>query len=382
MLVNEVKDHLEHKIIPFWQGLRDVEFGGYYGYVNYDLELHKQAEKGSILTSRILWFFANAYLTLLDEELLTHARHAYDFIVERCVDHENGGVFWSVNHDGTAADSMKHTYCIAFCVYALSSYYDASGDINARDTALSLFDTIESRCKDVGGYLEAFNRIFVPVENEKLSENSVVAHRTMNTLLHVFEAYCELYRVTKEAKVLDRIVEILDIFSNKVYNADKHRLEVFFNEKMESIADLHSYGHDIEAAWLVDRGCEIIGDATLTAKMKAITSDITKQVYEVAFDGRSLANESENGHVDHTRVWWVQAEAMVGFCNAGYNDAVLSIWEYVKAFMIDKRDGAEWFWDVSHEGVPVSKKPIVEPWKCPYHNGRMCLELIRRGFHA
>lgn len=386
-MVEEIRKHLTDCIIPFWKGLRDDENGGYTGYMDYDLKKDEKAVKGCILNSRITWFFANAYMALKDESLLLEARHGYEFMQKFCVDQEKGGVYWSVNYDGTPEDTTKHTYNQAFSIYALSSYYDASKDESALTTAMELFHIIEERCMDEIGYKEAFDREFHEIENDKLSENGVIADKTMNTLLHVFEAYTELYRVSGDEAVKKRLMWILDTIAEKIYNPTLHRQEVFFDREMHSILDLHSYGHDIETAWLIRRGTDVLGDDTYTEKMLPIILDLTGQVYRTAFDGQSLANECEKGVVDENRIWWVQAETLIGFLNGyqldpthtEYLEAARSVWRFIREHLIDKRPGSEWFWDVDKEGKSVSGKPIVEPWKCPYHNGRMCLEVIKRG---
>ena len=382
----EVKDHLVSAIIPFWKSLRDDEFGGYYGYMDYDLKLNKKAEKGCILNSRITWFFSNAYTLLKDPSLLDEADHGYEFLKNHCIDSENGGIFWSMNYDGTPLDTTKHTYNQAFCIYALSSYYEASGKREALDLAFQLFHMIEEKCTDDQGYLEAFTKDFKPESNEKLSENGVLAEKTMNTLLHVLEAYTELYRVSKDKEVEERLKWIMDTFAEKVYNSELERQEVFFDKNYNSIIDLHSYGHDIETAWLMDRTVDVLGDETYRQKMTPITKALTKKIYEVAFDGHSLSNECDKGVVDTNRVWWVQAETVVGFLNGyekdpskvEYKEAAEAEWQFIKDHVIDPRNGSEWFWLVRQDGSPVEGEPIVEPWKCPYHNGRMCMEVIRR----
>ena len=345
----------------------------------------KEAVKGCILNSRILWFFSNCYMLTGDEELMEHARHAYCFLKEHCVDRINGGIYWSLTYDGKPEDTTKHTYNQAFAIYALASYYDASKDEEALKLALALRDIIEEKCKDEYGYLEAFNISFVPEDNEKLSENGVIAEKTMNTLLHVFEAYTELYRVTKLDEVGDSIRFMLDIIADKVYNPKEGRQEVFFDRTWHTLIDLYSYGHDIETAWLVDRGLEVLGDPEYTRKLSVITESITKNIYDRAYIDHSLVNEAENGIVDTTRVWWVQAEAVVGFINGWqkcpdhmeYLDAAKDIWNYISTYLVDNRAGSEWYWALDKDRKP-HEKPIVEPWKCPYHNGRMCIEVIRR----
>ena len=386
MMLEEVKAHLLNDIIPFWKNLRDDEFGGYYGYMDYDLKVDKRAVKGCILNSRITWFFANAYTLLKDESLLEEAKHGFAFMKEHCMDKENGGIFWSMKYDGTPEDTTKHTYNQAFSIYALSSYYEATHDEEALAMAKELFHIIETKCTDEIGYKEAFDKEFHEVENDKLSENGVIAEKTMNTLLHVFEAYTELYRGAKLPEVKERLEWIMDTFADKVYNPKLHRQEVFFDRNMNTILDLHSYGHDIETAWLMDRGVEVLGEKKYEEKMTPITKDLTAEIYKVAFDGHSLANECEKGVVNVHRIWWVQAETVIGFLNGWqkdpsrteYLDAAKSEWQFIKDHVMDKRQGSEWFWEVDPSGKPYEGRPIVEPWKCPYHNGRMCFEVIRR----
>lgn len=388
-LREDIKQHLSAVILPFWEGLKDETFGGYYGLLDFDLHLDKKAVKGCILNSRILWFFSNGAMRLKDAALLPYADHAYEFLKQYCFDRENGGVYWSLYYDGSVCDSTKHTYNQAFAVYALASYYEASGREEARELAFRLFDLIEGPCRDEDGYLEAFTVDFKPASNEKLSENGVMATRTMNTLLHVFEAYTELYRVTKDERVAGKLKEMLDRFYKQVYHRERHRLEVFFDASYHSLIDLHSYGHDIEAAWLIDRGLQVLDgvlEPAYVQKIASMTADIAENVYKLAFDGKSLVCENENGVDNQLRIWWVQCEAIIGFYNeyqknpakTGYAAAAAAVWEYVKENLVDKRPGSEWLSEVDERAVPATRKPIVEPWKCPYHNGRMCFEMIER----
>ena len=386
MLVDEVERELKEHIVPFWLGMQDEKYGGFYGMLDIDLNLDTKAVKGCILNSRILWFFSNVYMMYGDSKCLDAAKCAYDFFKKYMWDEENGGIYWSVTYDGKPFDTTKHTYNQAFAVYALSSYYDATKQREALEYAYRLVEVIEHKCSDANGYLEAFDIAFKPAGNDKLSENGVEAGRTMNTLLHVFEAYTELYRVDKKPDIADRLRYMLDIFKDKMYNPALKRQEVFFDLDYNTLIDLHSYGHDIETAWLLDRGLEVLGDRSYESKMEAVIASLEHNVYNLAFDGSALYNECEKGINDTKRVWWVQAEAVVGFLNAytknpervEYRDAAEQIWDYIKEYLIDKREGSEWYSEVDEEGIPFSRKPIVEPWKCPYHNGRMCIEVIKR----
>ncbi len=379
-------DMLTGRLIPFWKNLRDEENGGYYGYMDFDLNLDKKAEKGCILNSRILWFFSEAAIVLRDDSLMPYARHAYDFLKERCLDREFGGVYWSLTYDGKPLDDTKHTYNQAFAIYALSAYYRLTGEEEALTLACGLFRIIEEKCTDTEGYLEAFTREFRPASNEKLSENGVMAERTMNTLLHVFEGYAGLYQASRDPDVAQAMERILNVYAGLIYDPDFHRQKVFFDKDYNSLIDLTSYGHDIESSWLIDWGVSLLKGEELKRIIYRIDSDLSDHILKAALVNGSVVNECEKGVVDTHRIWWVQAEAVLGFVNAwrkhperiAYRDAAAQVWHYIIEKVTDHRPGGEWFWRLDETGQPDREKPVVEPWKCPYHNGRMCLELIRR----
>lgn len=427
-LSKEFYEQLTEKLLPFWSGLRDDEHGGFYGHVDYDLNIDKSAFKGCILNSRILWFFSNASMLFRGEEVKTlksaeknarlaaecldNAKHAYEFLTNHCIDRENGGVYWSVNCDGTVSDDVKHTYNQAFAIYALSSYFDATNDKAAYDEAVGLMKLVDAKCRDSVGYNEVFNRDFTPYgDNQRLSDNGIVAEKTMNTLLHVFEAYTELLRVTKkllkETKkgteehsiyvntadtVADRMRYIIDLVLNKVYNPILRRQEVYFDKKYKSMIDVYSYGHDIEASWLIDRGLDVMDDIGSRLDIGSVIRSLAECVYEKAYVDHSVITDCDRGVENRHRVWWVQAESVVGFMNAGrmcetkgenlsaqhYYEAAGDVWNFIREKMTDLREGSEWFWEVDECGEPIVERPIADEWKCPYHNGRMCIEMIRR----
>ncbi len=384
----EFKKELTGHIIPFWNKLRDDVNGGFTGFMDSDLKIDKNGEKGVILHSRILWFYSNAYLVLNDPELLKYAEHAYKFLSEKCWDKEYGGVYWSMNADGTVKDDMKHIYCQAFFVYAMSSYYRASGNKDALKFAYDTVELIEKHGTDDVAYLEKISRDWTTLlANDELSENGLMADKTMNTTLHLMEAYTELYLADKNDKVLERLKFQLEVTYNKIFDAENDKLLVFFDKELNVIGDVYSYGHDIEATWLIDRACDAIGDKDFAAKYADMNKRIVRKIADIAFhkESGSLLNESDKGVVNTWRIWWVQAEAIVGFTNGWqrygideYKDIAESIWEYTKANLIDKREGGEWHSQLDDNGNYAAFKPVVDPWKCPYHNGRMCLELITR----
>ncbi|OON96277.1 MAG: hypothetical protein ATN32_06555 [Candidatus Epulonipiscium fishelsonii] len=267
-LKQEIHKELTNNIIPFWSNLKDEENGGFFGRCDFNLNIDKTANKGVILNSRILWFFSKAYKTLKNTILLENATHAFNFLINNCLDKEYGGVYWSLDYKGNPQETIKHTYNQAFAIYALSSYFEVSNNEQALDIAFNLVDLIEKNCKDDFGYLESFSREFDLIDNEKLSENGVMASRTMNTLLHVFEAYSGLYEITYSKKIAKSLRFMLDIFKTKIYNPNLQRQEVFFDLEYNSLLNLHSYGHDIESAWLIEWGTALLKDATLLKEIK------------------------------------------------------------------------------------------------------------------
>lgn len=389
MMRKEIESELTGHIIPFWNKLRDDENGGFYGFMDSSLNLDKNGEKGVILHSRILWFYSNAYMTLHDPALLDNAKHAYEFLVDKCVDKEYGGVYWMMNADGTVKTDMKHTYCQAFFIYALSSYYRASGNKAALDLAYEVSNLVEKNATDDVAYLEQLSRDWkTELPNEELSENGLMADKTMNTMLHMLEAYTELYLADKNEGILSRLKWQLETVYDKIFDKENNKLLVFFDKQLNVIGDIHSYGHDIEATWLIDRACDAVGDAEFSKKFADMNSRIVRNIANIAYDEESgsLLNENDSGVVNRWRIWWVQAESVVGFLNAyqrGYGDAEYlniadRIWDFIKDVIVDKREGGEWFSQTDDNGSFAPFKPTVDPWKCPYHNGRMCMEAMGR----
>lgn len=385
----EATQHLTGKLIPFWEGMRDGQYGGYYGYLDFDLNLNQLSPKGCILNSRILWFFSRAYAALGEAQLLEHARHAYAFM-DKFWDHEQGGVYWSCAYDGTPLDTMKHTYAQSFAIYGLSAYAIATGEREALQKATALYELIESRMTDKLGYLEAFDRAFQPLNNAKLSDNpklmarGLVAEKTMNTMLHVMEAYTTLYEASGDERVRRSLKALLKTIGERVYNRKENRLEVFFDPELHSIFNMQSYGHDIEASWLIDLAAKAALEPEEYFGVALWTTRLAQGVLERAFRNGSLLNENTEGEDDSTRVWWVQAETMVGMANLWQKTGDKELlgqmeqeWQYIQHKLVDPRAGSEWYWCLSEQGEP-EHRPVVEPWKCPYHNGRMCLELMAR----
>lgn len=381
-MIQAVGKHLTEKILPFWMGLRDVRNGGWFGRMDDELHVYEDAPKGCILNSRILWTFATAARVTGSEVYKAYALSALEQLA-RFEDAENGGVFWSVTAEGKPDDLTKHTYCQAFAIYGLAAWVRLTGDEAALAKAMKLFEVIEHRCSDEGGYGEAYNADFSPQSNEKLSENNIVAVRTMNTLLHVLEAYAELYRACADEAVRRAGVVCLERFINVMYSAEKHRLEVFYDKDYNSMVDYQSYGHDIEGSWLIWDAAKTLLPEEERAPYMAMCLELADSVYSRAFTSRGVHNELIEGELHRERVWWVQAEAVLGFTNAyeltgdeKYAEAAAAVWAFILGNVVDKRPGSEWLWYCDENGNRIPGKDMAGEWKCPYHNGRMCLRLM------
>ena len=383
MLQQELKAHLTGKILPFWEGLKDGAHGGFYGYVDKELRVRKEADKGCILHSRILWTFSTAARLLNSPEYRAYADWAYEAL-GLFEDREHGGVYWSVTFDGKPADTTKHTYCQAFAIYGLAAYYRLTGKREALEKARKLFRLIEEKCTVYNGYGEAYRADFSPESNEKLSENGVMATRTMNTLLHVLEAYTELHRAEPEEHVRQASVKALERFLHTMYNPEKHRLEVFYDDDYRPLLDMQSYGHDIESGWLLwDSAQEFLPEKE-RAPYRAMCLDLLESVRRRAFTDHGLKNEWVAGETNELRIWWVQAETMLGLdCgwhltgDPSWKEDLETQWKTIQRMIVDPRPGGEWYWSVYEDGS-LTERPMVEEWKCPYHNGRMCLRLMER----
>ena len=382
MIRTEIRQQLERKILPFWENLNDDTYGGFYGGMDNNLIVNRVADKGCILNSRILWTFSTAARQTGSAEYRVYADRAMDFF-RWFEDPVNGGVYWSVTYDGRPADTTKHTYCQAFAIYGLAAYYRLTGSREALDKAMDLFRIMESRCKDEAGYLEALKADFSPENNEKLSENGIMASRTMNTLLHVVEAYTELHRACPDGQVMIAAVEGLNQLLDRIYNPEKRRMEVFFDEDFRPILDMKSYGHDIEGSWLIWDAAEYFLRAEGREAWRKMCMDLLESATERAFTDHGLHYEVVDGIVNTTRAWWPQAETMLGF-EFGWRMTKDPVWlkrmriqwDYIRRATVDAREGSEWFNELREDGSLVEEKPLVEEWKCPYHNGRMCLRLM------
>jgi cellobiose epimerase len=388
-LREQLLGELTKNILPFWMNkMVDSDQGGFYGQMTGENKLVKDAPKGGILNARILWTFSSAALHLGTPEYLDVAKRAKEYIFNHFFDDDNGGMYWMLNADGTPADTKKQIYSQAFFMYALVEYYRVTKDKECLDKAIELFLLIEKHSfdKELNGYFEAYSKEWVLLEDLRLSEKDANEKKTMNTHLHVLEAYTNLYRVWKDPLLERQLKNLIELFLEKIINRKTYHLDLFFDENWNCKSTLYSYGHDIEASWLIDEAAVVLGNSDTLKRVRAVVVKVADAAAEGLQANGSIVNEknSATGHVDTNSDWWPQAEAMVGFFNTYeltkdelYLQKALGVWEFTKQNIIDKTNG-EWHWSVSDKGVVDTVNDKAGFWKCPYHNGRMCLELIAR----
>lgn len=375
-------------ILSFWiDNSLDSKNGGFIGKLDGQGRQCFDAVKGGVLNARILWTFSKAFNQTQNPEYLKIADRAYLYILNHFLDKEFGGTFWSLNADGSVLDGRKQIYSLAFSLYGMSEYFLASQNTEALNFSIDLFKTIEEKSFDSthNGYWEAFTQDWKKLKDVRLSEKDRNDPKTMNTHLHIIEAYVNLYRVWPDQNLKNAIHNLLEIFELKILNEELSHLNLFFDAQWNSQSSSISYGHDIEASWLLYEATEVLKDSELINKWSKIAIKIAEASLEGLNPDGSLNHEFDpsTGHLDSHREWWVSAEAMVGFANAyhiskdeKYLKLVFGFWDFIKNHLIDTQNG-EWFWGVYDDYSKMDEDKIGF-WKCPYHNVRACIEIVNR----
>ncbi|WP_027085218.1 AGE family epimerase/isomerase [Cohnella panacarvi] len=385
----ELEEELKSTILGFWMKRTiNEKHGGFVGEIKSDMTVKEDADKGLVLNARILWMFASAYRAYQDEAYLTMAQRAYKELNSRFRDRANGGLYWMVSAAGEPVESKKQVYGQAFAIYALAEFYRATGSSEALDWAKEIYLLIEKHAYDPvhRGYIEALSADWTQTDDLSLSGKDLNERKSMNTHLHVLEAYTNLYRVWQPEGLHMKLADLIDIHLDKIVNADSHHFLLFFDDEWTSKSGHISYGHDIEGSWLLCEAADALGDEARIARVRgeALAMADATLAEGIDADGGVFNEADGRGHLDDSKDWWPQAEAMVGFLNAyqltgneKYSQAARNSWTFIKKFISDPING-EWHWQVTREGVPVPSYPKVDQWKCPYHNGRACLEGLER----
>ena len=381
---------LRGDILPYWATRAvDREQGGFFGAISVDGHPDASAGKGGVLNARILWTFSAAFRRWPEPLYREMADRAFEYLLAHFWDPEHSGLYWEVDHLGRMLQARKQTYGQAFGVYGLAEYFRATGVRAALDRAMRLFEDIEARALDPanGGYWEARGRDWQPIDDIRLSDVDLNAPFSMNNHLHVLEAYTTLALVCEDPRPRARLRAVLELVLDRIFDAQSGHLILFFDEHWRSMSGAISYGHDIEASWLICEAAGVVGDPARAARAQAAAVKMADAVLAAGYDaelGGVYKDRTADGHLETDKEWWPQAEAVVGYLNAyrisgreKHLAAAIKTWDFIDAFVIDHRDG-EWYARVSREGVPLPGLTKVDFWKCPYHDARAMLEIMDR----
>lgn len=377
---------LVENILPFWlERMVDRNAGGFYGRINGRNELIRDAPKGIILNSRILWTFSAVFSHFGSEQYRETATRAFDYLKKYFLDREFGGVYWMLNPDGSPAETKKQVYAQAFGIYALSEFYQATGNQDSLELALSIYSLVEQHSYDArnNGYLEAFDRQWNLLEDLRLSEKDANEAKTMNTHLHILEAYTGLYQVWPDASLGRQLDNLIRLFLRQFISTD-NGFHLFFDVQWNLKSSTQSYGHDIEGAWLLLRAAEVLGDRELIRECQETALMLTDAALRgLDIDGGLMYEGNASRVTNSEKHWWPQAEALVGLLNAyqissrvKYLEMAEKNWDFIQRYLVDPK--GEWHWKVNKDGYQDYKEDKAGPWKAPYHNGRAMLELMER----
>jgi mannobiose 2-epimerase len=388
-LKTEMEHELTYNILPFWiRHAVDNENGGFYGKVSNDLKVDKTADKGGVLNARILWVYSEAYRLYKEDRYKRMAERAFTYICDHFIDKDYGGLYWLVDYKGAPKDTRKQTYAQAFAIYAFSAYYKATGEKAALGKAIEIFGLLEKYGEDksLKGFYEACDRTWAPSDlylDEKCSKEK----KSMNTMLHVLEAFNGLYGVWKDDSIREKLRETIEVMLDNVLDSETGHFKTYFDDAWESLEDECSYGHDIEGSWLLTEAASAVGDESLMGRVAEASIKMAHAVlHEGTNDKGAIVYEGKKSGVrtEDKLDWWPQAEGIVGFINAyemtgdgAFLDAALKTWQFTKENIVDERFG-EWIWGVTRVGKKINPGEKVSMWKCPYHNARACMEIMLR----
>ncbi|HXQ80616.1 MAG TPA: AGE family epimerase/isomerase [Opitutaceae bacterium] len=392
------EQELRGNILPFWlKYARDREHGGFHSFIGEDMTVRDDLPRGALLTSRILWTFSAAYRAYRDPEYLEMARWAYRDLVDRFVDKQDGGLFWSVRPDGQPAEAHKQIYGQVFGIYGLCEYYRATGDIAALQQAVAIYGLIEKNAHDPvnGGYFDTLNRGWQR-EDKKGGNMLGPAPKSQNSHIHILEGFTNLLRVWPDEGLRQRERELIELTMSRIIDPKTHHLILFMKDDWTPVGDGVSYGHDIELSWLLVEAADVLGDRQLAARARQEAVEIARvtNAQGVDTDGGVYSEGDPKGPTNMDKEWWEQAEAAVGFLNAyqisgdpAYLADSARSWRFIQDKFVDRQHG-DWHNTLARDGTPIleMKGPFgrsypsakVSVWKCPYHNSRSCLQLIER----
>ena len=383
-----IRRELVGNILPFWiKHTVDQVNGGFYGALTNDLRVLNDVPRSAVVCARMLWTFSTVYRVLGDADCLRIARHAYDYLAQRFWDSVYGGVYWALDYGGQPVNDRKHTYAQAFATYGLAEFYRTTREPESLRLAQELFRLVEMHTFDAvnGGNIECRSREWGALDDMRLSARDMNCAKSMNTLLHLMEAYTNLMRVCDDAELASRQADLIRAFFDHIVDACTCHLKLFFDHEWRSLSDIVSFGHDIEASWLLVEAAEVLGQPDVLAQARETAVQMAQAVYEQGRDvDGSLLYEAMPHRINGDKHWWAQAEGVVGFYNAyelssqaHFAQAAVRLWEYIEERFVDRTHG-DWFKVLNRVGAPYAEQFKVGPWECPYHHSRLCLEMMAR----
>jgi mannobiose 2-epimerase len=384
-----LQEELTGNTLPFWMThLIDKVNGGFYGALTNELQIRNDVPRSSTLCARILWTYATAYRRFVKEEYLATARWAYTYLTTVFWDAEYGGLYWDVDYTGKPVFDRKHHYAQGFGIYGLTEYYRATQEPQSLALAQELFGLLEQHAYEpvCGGYTEGSSRTWGALDDMRLSYSDMNCRKSMNTMLHILEAYTNLLRVWDDARLKSQHKALLEVFHQHIIDPQTGHFMLFFDDSWQSLSDHISYGHDIEGSWLLWEAAEVQGDAELMAQIRESSIKLATAVYEDGLDkdGSVFYEGNPQGLTDTSKAWWPQAEAMVGFYNAyqltgeeHFARAAYCCWAYIQAKVVDRTHG-DWYKQLHRDGTPDHTRFKAGPWDCPYHHSRACFEMLSR----
>jgi mannobiose 2-epimerase len=388
LLKKEIKENLTANLLPYWSTkMIDTVNVGFYGRVDSEEKVYPDAEKGGILNARLLWTFSSAFRVLGDSSYLHLANRAKDYIMTYFIDREYGGGYRTVKANGDPGDTRKHILTESYFIYAFAEYYRATGDKSVLDEAIKIFDLIEKYAldKEYNGYFEVYTRDWQRSRDRLLNEKSDRDEKTMITHLHLVEAYAGLYRVWPDKRMAERLRNVLEVFNDKIVDKKSFHTIYFLDREWNATTEIDSYGHDIEGSWLMVEAARLLKDPKFIEEVEELSIKVADAAAEGLQPDGSLLTEKDkaSGHIVTIRSWWEQAETIVGYLNAfeitrneKYLDMAVNGWNYTKKHFVDYTNGG-WYSLVNEKGEPAGRDK-ANYWTCPYHNGRMCMEVIER----
>ncbi len=377
-----------HQLLDWWEkNMVDYELGGFYGRMDGRNRLLPQSDKGVILNTRLLWSFSMMTRVYERSSYRALADRAYEYLEKYFRDKDFGGLYWMLESQGRVVADKKQVYAQAFGIYSLSEYYRLTLDRRVLSLAMELFELIDHHSRDAekGGYLEAFSRDWKLLSDLRLSHKDRNEAKTMNTHLHVMEAYTSLYRASPFDLLADRLKELIELFLTRFLDPKTNHLTLFFTDSWQPRSEEISYGHDIEASWLMCEAAEVLNDPALFQRCADAAVAIATATLEGQDSNGGIIQEgSPMGFTDTDKHWWPQFEALVGWLNAWqvsqderFRLAALQTWDFTIKHHKDHQ-GGEWHWCLDRQGTPNFKEDKAGPWKGPYHGARALVEALRR----